>query len=55
MITSPRRITPTSTTAAPPTARPRVFNLEPGFEAVPVIAEIPADCGFECRIKVIPA
>lgn len=32
-------------------ARPRVFNLVPGFEAVPIIAEIPIDSRLECRIR----
>ncbi len=37
------------------TARPRIFNLVPGFEAVPVMAEIPADVRLECRIRFAPA
>jgi len=37
------------------TARPRIFNLVPGFEAVPVIAEIPTDGKLECRIRVVPS
>lgn len=36
------------------TARSRIFNLVPGFEAVPIIAEIPPDARLECRIRVIP-
>jgi hypothetical protein len=35
------------------TKRERIFNLVPGFEAVPVIAEIPKDGKLECRIRVI--
>lgn len=31
---------------------PRIFNLVPGFEAVPVFAEVPADSTLECRIHV---
>jgi hypothetical protein len=31
------------------TTRPRIFNLVPGFEAVPIIAEIPAGTRLECR------
>ena len=34
------------------TSRPRIFNLVPGFEAVPVIAEIPAEGRLECRLRV---
>jgi hypothetical protein len=34
--------------------RPRIFNLVPGFEAVPIIAEIPADSRLECRIRFLP-
>jgi len=33
--------------------RSRVFNLVPGFEAVPVFAEIPAEHALECRIRVV--
>ena len=33
--------------------RPRIFNLVPGFEAVPIIAEIPADSRLECRIRFL--
>jgi hypothetical protein len=36
------------------TTRPRIFNLVPGFEAVPIIAEIPADTRLECRIRFVP-
>ncbi|MGL4401322.1 MAG: hypothetical protein ACRCXD_15765, partial [Luteolibacter sp.] len=36
------------------TARSRIFNLVPGFEAVPIIAEIPPGDRLECRIRVIP-
>jgi hypothetical protein len=35
------------------TMRPRIFNLVPGFEAVPIIAEIPADTRLECRIHFV--
>jgi hypothetical protein len=28
------------------------FNLVPGFEAVPVIAEIPAEGRLECHLRV---
>jgi hypothetical protein len=35
------------------TPRSRIFNLVPGFEAVPVAADIPADGRLECRIRVI--
>jgi hypothetical protein len=31
--------------------RPRIFNLVPGFEAVPVFAEIPVDGILTCRIR----
>ncbi len=31
--------------------RPRIFNLVPGFEAVPVFAEIPGDGELSCRIR----
>lgn len=33
--------------------RPRIFNLVPGFEAVPIIADIPADSRLECRIRFL--
>jgi len=33
--------------------RPRIFNLVPGFEAVPLFAEIPADAPLICRIRVL--
>ena len=33
--------------------RPRIFNLVPGFEAVPLFAEIPADAPLICRILVL--
>lgn len=36
------------------TTRPRIFNLVPGFEAVPIIAVIPADTRLECRIRFVP-
>ena len=36
------------------TTRPRVFNLVPGFEAVPVFAEIPGGARLECRIRFMP-
>ena len=36
------------------TTRPRIFNLVPGFEAVPIIAEIPAESRLECRIRCLP-
>jgi hypothetical protein len=32
--------------------RPRIFNLVPGFEAVPVFAEIPANGTLICRIRI---
>jgi len=32
--------------------RPRIFNLVPGFEAVPVFAEIPANEPLICRLRV---
>ena len=35
--------------------RPRIFNLVPGFEALPIIAEIPADSRLECRIRFLPS
>jgi hypothetical protein len=35
-------------------ARSRIFNLVPGFEALPIIAEIPADSRLECRIHFLP-
>ena len=35
------------------TSRSRIFNLVPGFEAVPIIAEIPPGARLECRIRVI--
>jgi len=34
------------------TGRPRIFNLVPGFEAVPVFADIPADGTLVCRLRV---
>jgi hypothetical protein len=34
------------------TGRARIFNLVPGFEAVPVFAEIPAEDTLTCRIRV---
>lgn len=34
------------------TGRPRVFNLVPGFEAIPVFAEIPAGETLSCRIRL---
>jgi len=34
--------------------RPRIFNLVPGFEAVPVFAEIPPEGTLTCRIQVMP-
>jgi hypothetical protein len=37
------------------TPRSRIFNLVPGFEAVPIVAELPPDAALECRIRVIPA
>jgi hypothetical protein len=33
--------------------RPHIFNLVPGFQAVPVIAEIPSDGKLECLIRVM--
>jgi hypothetical protein len=30
----------------------RIFNLVPGFEAVPVFAEVPAGSALSCRIGV---
>ena len=33
--------------------RQRIFNPVPGFEAVPVIADIPADSRLECRIRFL--
>jgi len=33
--------------------RPRIFNLVPGFEAVPVFTEIPPEATLSCRIRVI--
>lgn len=36
------------------TIRPRIFNLVPGFEAIPVFVEIPDDETLGCRIRVIP-
>ncbi len=36
------------------TKRVRIFNLVPGFEAVPILAEIPANIRLECRIRVMP-
>lgn len=33
--------------------RPRIFNLVPGFEAVPVFAEIPPDGAISCRIRMM--
>lgn len=36
------------------TNRPRAFNLVPGFEAVPIFAEIPADSLLECSIRFLP-
>ena len=33
--------------------RSRIFNLVPGFEAVPIIAEIPTDSRVECRIRFL--
>lgn len=33
--------------------RPRIFNLVPGFEAVPVIVEIPDNSRHECRIRFL--
>jgi hypothetical protein len=33
--------------------RPRIFNLVPGFEAVPVFAEIPAHGKLSCSIRVM--
>lgn len=36
------------------TTRSRIFNLVPGFEAVPIIADIPPDTRLECRLRVIP-
>jgi hypothetical protein len=35
------------------TTRPRIFNLIPEFEAVPIIAEIPADSRLECWIRIL--
>lgn len=35
------------------TKRTRIFNLVPGFEAVPIIADIPTNARLECRIRVI--
>ncbi len=35
------------------TKRTRIFNLVPGFEAVPIFAEIPPSARLECRIRVI--
>jgi hypothetical protein len=35
------------------TTRPRIFNLVPGFEAVPIIAEIPDNSRLECRIRFL--
>lgn len=34
--------------------RSRIFNLVPGFEAVPIIAKIPANARLECSIRVVP-
>jgi hypothetical protein len=36
-------------------SRSRIFNLVPGFEAVPIIADIPPDARLECRVRVIPS
>jgi hypothetical protein len=36
------------------TGRSRIFNPVPGFEAVPVIAEIPEGARLECRMRVLP-
>jgi hypothetical protein len=35
------------------TPRSRIFNLVPGFEAVPIIAEIPPRGTLECRLQVL--
>lgn len=35
------------------TSRARIFNLVPGFEAVPIIAELPNDFRLECRIRFV--
>jgi len=34
------------------TGRPRIFNLVPGFEAVPIFAEIPSEGGLACRMHM---
>jgi hypothetical protein len=39
----------------PELRRSRVFNPVPGFEASPVMAEIPESGTLECRIRVAPA
>ena len=36
------------------TSRSRIFNLVPGFEAVPIVAEAPPNARLECRIRVLP-
>ena len=34
------------------TSRSRIFNLVPGFEAVPIVAQIPPDGSLEVRLRV---
>jgi hypothetical protein len=39
------------------TGRERIINPVPGFEAVPIVADVPTDMGarLECRFRVIPS